>query len=38
MARATGGPLDVLPGNHMGFYPQAAEFAEALRPILASMT
>lgn len=38
VAQATGGPLHVLPGGHMGSYMQPAEFADALRPILASMT
>jgi len=38
VSRATGGPLHVFPGGHTAFMDRPAEFTEALRPILESMT
>ena len=38
VSKASGGPLHVVPGAHAGFVDRPAEFAEAVRPILASMS
>jgi len=38
LAKTTGGPLHVFPGAHAAFVNRADGFAEALRPILASMS